>query len=63
MKKELSYLETIRMIDEIKRIFGAKNNRITLLKRISFAGIYLDDALNDGECRYLTESEEQLFTK
>ena len=48
---------------EIKRIFGSLGNKITYLKRISFAGIYLDDALNDGECRYLTESEEELFTK
>ena len=48
---------------EIKRIFGSLGNKITYLKRISFAGIYLDNALSDGECRYLTETEEQLFTK
>ncbi len=48
---------------EIKRIFGSLGNKITYLKRISFAGIYLDESLNDGECRYLTEKEEELFTK
>ncbi len=48
---------------EIKRIFGAKNNRITLLKRISFAGIKLDDNLLSGECRLLTEEEIKLFTE
>ena len=48
---------------EIKRIFGSLNNKIIYLKRISFAGIYLDSALKEGECRYLTADEEELFTK
>lgn len=48
---------------EIKRIFGSLGNKITYLKRISFAGICLDESLSDGECRYLTAKEEQLFTK
>ena len=48
---------------EIKRIFGAKGNKITYLKRIEFAGIKLDNSLSEGECRYLTETEENLFTK
>lgn len=47
---------------EIKRIFGAKGNKITYLKRISFAGIMLDEKLDFGECRYLSEEEEKLFT-
>ena len=48
---------------EIKRIFGAKNNRITYLKRISFAKIKLDDNLREGESRLLTEEEIKLFTE
>ena len=48
---------------EIKRIFGAKNNKITYLKRISFAGIELDNNLKEGECRPLTEEEIKLFTE
>lgn len=48
---------------EIKRIFGCLGNKIIYLKRISFAGIYLDKTLKEGECRYLTEAEEELFTK
>ena len=48
---------------EIKRIFGAKGNKITYLKRISFAGIKLPETLNEGEARYLTPEEELLFTK
>ena len=47
---------------EIKRIFGAKNNKITYLERISFGDIKLDKSLNRGECRYLTPEEESLFT-
>lgn len=48
---------------EIKRIFGAKGNKITYLKRISFADIKLDEALDSGKCRYLTEQEEKLFIR
>ncbi len=48
---------------EIKRIFGAKGNKITYLKRIEFAGIKLDESLPEGECRYLTEKEIELFVK
>ena len=47
---------------EIKRIFGAKNNKITYLERISFGEIKLDKNLQRGECRYLTPEEERLFT-
>ncbi len=48
---------------EIKRIFGSLGNKITYLKRISFAGIILDKNLEEGTCRYLTKQEEELFTK
>ena len=47
---------------EIKRIFGAKGNKITFLERIAFAGIKLDSALKRGDSRYLTPDEENLFT-
>lgn len=47
---------------EIKRIFGAKGNKITFLERIAFAGIKLDSTLKRGECRYLTPEEEKFFT-
>ena len=48
---------------EIKRIFGAKSNKITYLKRISFKGIMLDETLKEGEARYLTKAEEEIFIK
>ncbi len=47
---------------QIKRMFGAKGNKITFLERISFNGILLDKNLKRGECRYLTPQEEELFT-
>ncbi len=48
---------------EIKRIFGSLGNKITYLKRVSFAGIILDNNLKEGEARYLTDKEQELFTK
>ncbi len=48
---------------EIKRIFGSLGNKITYLKRISFAGIKLDSNLLEGEARHLTKEEQDLFTK
>ena len=48
---------------EIKRIFGSLGNKVTYLKRISFGGIELDKALQEGEARYLTKQEEELFAK
>ncbi len=47
---------------EIKRIFGSLGNKITYLKRIEFAKIKLDTTLREGEARYLTKEEENLFT-
>lgn len=46
---------------EIKRLFGARGNKITFLERISFSRIQLGD-LPRGEWRYLTEEEEKIFT-
>ena len=46
---------------EIKRLFGARGNKITFLERISFSQIQLGD-LPRGEWRYLTEEEEKIFT-
>jgi len=42
---------------QIKRMFGAMNNRITSLRRISFAEIELPSDLPEGEWRYLTDEE------
>lgn len=42
---------------QIKRMFGAMDNRITSLQRISFAEITLPSELGAGEWRYLTDEE------
>ncbi len=47
---------------EIKRLFGARGNKIVYLERISFSSIKLGD-LKRGDWRYLTEEEEKIFTK
>ena len=46
---------------EIKRLFGARRNKIVFLERISFSKIQLGD-LPRGEWRYLTDDEEKIFT-
>ena len=46
---------------QIKRMFGAVNNKIIFLKRISFSTIKLDPTLEEGQFRELTESEKQVF--
>ena len=47
---------------EIKRLFGYTGNKVTYLKRLSFANIKLDENLLEGECRYLTDEEVKSFT-
>lgn len=42
---------------QIKRMFSKLNNKVLYLKRISFAGIKLDENLKSGEYRELTKEE------
>lgn len=42
---------------QIKRMLRAVDNQVTALKRITFAGIDLDEKLKPGEYRKLTEQE------
>ena len=44
---------------QIKRMFERLDNKITSLKRETFAGIALDPALAPGEWRELTEKETE----
>ena len=46
---------------QIKRMFGERGNSITFLERLSFSTIKLDNNLNRGEWRYLTDEEEKVF--
>lgn len=45
---------------EIKRLFGARGNKIVFLQRVSFSSIVLGD-LPEGEYRHLTPEEEGIF--
>ena len=45
---------------EIKRLFGARGNKITFLRRDGFGGIR-SDGLNLGEWRYMTDAEVKKF--
>lgn len=42
---------------QIKRMFGAVDNKITYLERISFGPLSLDTSLKRGEYRFLDENE------
>ena len=47
---------------EIKRLFGARGNKIVYLERISFGGITISD-IPLGNWRFMTEEEIKIFTK
>ena len=47
---------------EIKRLFGARGNKIVGLERIAFGSLTLGD-LKKGEWRFMTESEIKEFTQ
>lgn len=46
---------------QVKRMFVARNNEVTYLKRISMGPLKLDDNLKLGEYRHLTEDEVNLL--
>lgn len=46
---------------QVKRMLKAVGNEVTALKRVSFGGLKLDETLNSGEYRELTDLEVQLL--
>ncbi|NCB04550.1 MAG: rRNA pseudouridine synthase [Clostridia bacterium] len=42
---------------QVKRMFTSRGRTVTALRRLSFGSLRLDDALADGEFRFLTEEE------
>lgn len=46
---------------QIKRMFEAINSNVLYLKRIEFCGIELDENLNEGEYRHLTDEEVNIL--
>ncbi len=47
---------------QIKLMLSAVHNQVTYLKRVSFAEIDLDDNLDEGKWRYLSEKETAILT-
>lgn len=48
---------------QIKRMFEYAESEVIFLERVSFGGVTLDERLERGGWRYLTESEEQTLRK
>lgn len=48
---------------QIKRMFASVGNEVTFLKRISIGNLHLDESLEAGECREITENELSLIEK
>ncbi|MBE6904370.1 MAG: 16S rRNA pseudouridine(516) synthase [Ruminococcaceae bacterium] len=46
---------------QIKRMFLSVGKSVVYLKRTAMGALCLDEALQEGECRYLTEEEKQLL--
>lgn len=46
---------------QVKRMFIARNKEVVYLKRISFGPIKLDESINEGDYRELTEEEVKLL--
>ncbi len=48
---------------QVKKMFLARSKKVLYLKRLSIAGVRLDETLNPGEYRPLTEEEEKQMQK
>lgn len=48
---------------QVKRMFEAVGNKVTYLKRISMGSLTLDESLDEGNLRELTEEEFEKLTK
>ena len=46
---------------QVKRMFLAAGNEVLSLKRLAFAGLWLDESLREGEYRDLTEDEMRII--
>ncbi|MBQ3053609.1 MAG: rRNA pseudouridine synthase [Clostridia bacterium] len=48
---------------QVKRMFEKRNNKVLFLKRITFAGLNLDEKLAEGQVRQLTDHELKIIGK
>ncbi|MFQ9997793.1 MAG: pseudouridine synthase [Anaerococcus obesiensis] len=47
----------------VKRLFSNNDNEVVKLKRLAIGKLQLDNSLNPGDYRELTQEEKELFTK
>lgn len=47
----------------VKRLFSNNDNQVVKLKRLAIGKLQLDNTLNPGDYRELTQEEKELFTK
>ena len=47
----------------VKRLFSNNDNEVVKLKRLAIGKLQLDNTLNPGDYRELTQEEKELFTK
>ena len=48
---------------QVKRMFEARGKKVEYLRRIKFGNIDIDESLNEGEYRELTQEELDLLCK
>ncbi len=48
---------------QVKRMFASLGNKVVELKRIKMGGLFLDEELEEGQCRELTEKELKLIAE
>ena len=56
-KKEVHVTLHEGKFHQVKRMFHARDNEVTFLQRVSFGPLHLDESLDEGEFRELTEEE------
>ena len=62
-EKKLYITLTEGKYHQIKLMLGGVHNQVTYLKRVSFAGIELDEELSESSWRYLTAKEVEILTQ
>lgn len=48
---------------QVKRMFASLGNKVLFLKRVKMGGLSLDESLEEGKCREITDEELKLITQ
>ncbi len=48
---------------QVKRMFAALGNRVVDLRRVKMGNLYLDESLEEGQCREITDGELKKITE